>query len=259
MDEFNIYNLDKYISIVISSCLINQGKFNCLTKVLKNFNYFLPNSNIIIGFDKVGPDDFQEKELSNFTNVSYFTHSKGLGFSFNEGAKLCKQNIILQTEDDWIIDNKYLTTKEDFMTLLLKCCQVLFKYNSSCVKLDGGMFDEIGGSNGYPLGWIRHCYNDIIYYEYNLPTKEEMKKNWWLHYAFSNHPHLKLKESVIEFPYPEEVDPGTLENDYFTDWISTLKPIFYVPINEESIKICGITNPDKNIFKHIGYEFSYRL
>jgi len=259
MDKITLNNVDCNISIIISSCLINQGKFSCVIDVLKNLKYFLPNSEIIIGFDKVGPDDFQKIELDNFTNVLYFTHSKGLGFSFNQGAKLSKQHIILQTEDDWIIDNKYLKTKEDFMKLLFNCCQVLFKYNSSCVKLDGGMFDEIGGSNGYPLGWIKNQYEDkFYYYEYNLPTKEEMDKNWWLHYAFSNHPHLKLKNSVIENPYPEDLDPGTLENNYSTNWILRLNPIFYVPINEESIKICGITNADKNIFKHIGYEYSYR-
>ena len=260
MDLVNLNNIDNHISVVISSCLINQGKIKCLIEVLKNLNYFLPNSEIIIGFDKVGPNDLQKKELDILKNVSYFTHSKGLGFSFNEGARLSKRNIILQTEDDWIVDNKYLKTKEDFMVLLFNCWQILFKHKTCCVKLDGGMFDEIGGSSGYPLGWIKHQYEDkFYYYEYNLPTKQEMDNNWWLHYAFSNHPHLKLKHSVIEHPYPEDVDPGTLENTYSTDWILRLQPIFYVPINEESIKICGITNPDKNIFKHIGYEFSYRL
>ena len=248
--DFN--NIDHNISIVISSCLLNQGKFNCLIEVINNLKYFLPNSEIIIGFDNIGPNDFQQKLLNEYTNIIYFIHTKGLGFSYNEGIRLSKQNIILQIEDDWIIDNKYLKTEKDVKILLLKCCKILSMNEISCVKLDGGMFDEIGGSDGYPLGWVRHQYKDeFIYYEYNLPTKEEMKNNWWLHYAFSNHPHLKLKNCVIKYPYPENIDPGTLENEYSTNWILLLNPIYYVPINEESIRICGITNPDKNIYKMV--------
>jgi len=166
-------NIDEYVSIIISSCLINQGKFDCLQKVISNLQFFLPKSEIIIGFDKVGPNNQQKELLDSYSNVQHFTHTKGLGFSFNEGNRISKNNIIIQTEDDWIIDNKYLTTENDFKILIFNCFLVLNYDNLSCIRLDGGMFDEIGGSNGYPLGWTKHNYkNKFNYYRYNLPTKE---------------------------------------------------------------------------------------
>ena len=261
LDKLHDKSLNCYIdiSIVISSCLINQGKFDCLHRVIENLKYFLPNSDIVIGFDKVGPNELQKEVLNNYNNTSYFIHSKGLGYSFNQGNKLCKHDIILQTEDDWIIDNKYLITENDVKTLLFNCCLVLNKYKKSCVRLDGGMFDEIGGSDGYPLGWIKHKYeNKFFYYEYNLPNEEQIYSNFWLKYAFSNHPHLKFKNMTLENPYPEDIDPGQTENNYAIEWILNSNPIFYVPINEISIQVAGWTNPDKNIFKHIGSHVSYR-
>jgi hypothetical protein len=254
-------NINDNVSVVISSCLVNSGKFNCLHNVIDNLRYFLPDIEIIIGFDKVGPNNDQKEILNSYTNLVYFTHAKGLGFSFNEGSRLSKHKIVLQIEDDWIISNRYLENSNDVKILLFNCYLVLNKYKNThaCVRLDGGMFDEIGGSDGYPLGSVKHQYNNkFIYYEYNLPTEQQMNDNWWLHYAFSNHPHLKFKNTTLSNPYPEDIDPGSLENTYSVEWILKNYPIFYIPINEESIKVCGITNPDKNIFKHIGYEFSYR-
>lgn len=255
----NIENIDNNVSVVIGSCLINQKKFDCLSKVLENLRYFLPNVEIIIGFDNVGPNDSQKEILDKYTNLIHFTHKKGLGFTFNEGARLSRNDIILQTEDDWIIKNKYLNTQEDVKKLVFNSCFVLTKYPNSCVRLDGGMFDEIGGSNGYPLGWKTHNETSFNYYEFNLPSKEQMDSNPWLHYAFTNHPHLKFKKSTLDYPYPENVNPAILENEYSVSWILRLNPIYYVSINEESVKVCGPINPDKNIFKHIGYEFSYRI
>lgn len=252
-------NIDNNISIVIGSCLIHQKKFDCLCKVLDNLNHFLPGVEIIVGFDNVGPNKLQEEILNKYKNVTHFTHKKGLGFSFNEGTRLSKNDIILQTEDDWIIQNKYLNTQQDVNNLLFKCSLVLQKHPNSCVRLDGGMFDEIGGHNGYPLGWKKHRYGSSFnYYEYNLPSKEQIDDNGWLHYAFCNHPHMKFKKSTLDYPYPECVNPAILENEYSVSWILRSYPIFYVPINEESIKVFGPTNPDKNIFKHIGSDCSYR-
>lgn len=245
------------ISIIIASCLINQGKFNCLIEVINNIKKFIKNNEIIIGFDKVGPNKKQIDILNKY-NVIYFIHNKGLGYTFNNGSNIASNNIVLQIEDDWIINNKYIKTFNDFDILLNKCIQILYKYKECCIRLDGGMFDEIGGNNSYPLGWKKHYYNNFNYYEYNLPTKKEMDNNFWLHYAFSNHPHLKFKNITIKNPYPENVNPGDLENNYSIEWILKKFKIFYVPINEDSIKIHGWTNPDKNIFKHIGDKFSYR-
>lgn len=252
-------NVDKHITIIVSSCLSNQGKFSCLINSINNIRTFLQNSEIIIGFDKIGPNDLQMKELNAYYNLSYFTHNNGLGYTFNHGNRLAKNDIILQTEDDWVIQNRYLTTSNEFKTLLFKATQVLNKHNNSCVRLDGGMFDEIGGSSGYPLGWNEHTLTETCkYYSYILPSRKQMEENIWLHYAFSNHPHLKFKKITINNPYPENVSPAIVENDYSVKWILNKYDIFYVPINEESIKICGWTNPDKNIFIHIGDKYSYR-
>lgn len=259
MDTLQERNIDKHISVVIASCLINQGKFSCLINSINSIRTFSQNSEIIIGFDKTGPNDLQLKELSVYDNLSHFTHNRGLGYTFNHGNKLAKNDIILQTEDDWIIRNRYLTTPNEFKTLLFKATQVLNKHDNSCVRLDGGMFDEIGGSNGYPLGWNKHRLTETCkYYSYVLPTRTQMEENIWLHYAFCNHPHLKLKKITVNNPYPENVSPAIVENDYSVNWILNKYNVFYVPINEESIKIRGCTNADKNIFCHIGYEYSYR-
>lgn len=253
-------NIDSNISVVISSCLLIDGKFTCLLKVLDNITYFLPASEIIIGFDKKGPNEYQENILEKYNKLFYFTHNKGLGHTFNYGNQIANYEIILQIEDDWIIDNKYINESGEFTNLLYRGFLILNKYKTCCVRLDGGMFDEIGGSNGYPLGWKTYKYNDEFhYYEFNLPTERQMELNFWLHYAFCNHPHLKFKTITLSHNYPENVNPSILENSYSVKWILNEYNIFYVPINLESLKDgYGVNNPDKNIFKHIGEGYSYR-
>ncbi len=254
----NSDNIDENITVVIASCLIHPEKFNCLLESIESIRVFLPKSEIIVGFDNTGPNDTHTNALNKYDKLFYFTHKRGLGHTFNYGNQIATNNIILQTEDDWIIQNKYMKVEEDFKTLIFQAFQVLMKDNKSCVRLDGGMFDEVGGSESYQLGWDGHVLNDKHYYSFVLPSKKQMEENVWLHYAFCNHPHLKLKTTTTENPYPEYVSPGELENSYSVEWISKKFNIYYVPINEESIKIHGITNPDKNIFKHIGWKFSYR-
>lgn len=251
--------MNKHISVIISSCLVNYNKIKCLFEVLRNINFYLPNSEIIIGFDKKGPNEQDIETINKFKNIYYFEHDKGLGYSFNKGNEIAKNEYILQTEDDWIIQNPLLKTYEDFKNLLSKCIKILEIDESSCVRLDGGMFDEIGGSMGYPLGYQKLNFNnDFFYYKYNLPTDEQMKENNWLKYAFCNHPHLKKREITIKLPYPENVDPGFLENNYSINWIEKLNNIYYVAVNEEIIFPLGIYNGKRNIFRHIGSDFSYR-
>ena len=258
--NINSSNIDENITVIIGSCLINCGKFDCLLASINNIRTFLPNSEIVIGFDKVGPNDLQMKDIDQYKQLSYFTHNKGLGHTFNHGNQTAKKNIILQTEDDWIIKNKYLSSASDFKKMIFNAFQVINKHNNSCVRLDGGMFDEIGGTDGYPLGWNKHILTENCnYYSYVLPSGKQMDDDFWLHYAFCNHPHLKLKKITINNPYPEQVSPAIVENNYAVEWILNKFDIFYVPINEESIKICGCTNPDKNIFIHIGNDYSYRI
>jgi hypothetical protein len=257
-EHINKSNIDKHITTVISSCLLIQEKFDCLIKVIDNINLFLPDTEIIVGFDKIGPNEKQIETLKKNRNLFFFVHQNGLGHSFNYAHQIAKNEIILQIEDDWIIDNKYLETSEDVKKLFFNSYLVLDKHKNCCVRLDGGMFDEIGGSDGYHLGWKRHEENDFTYCSYNLPSKKQMNENHWLHYAFCNHPHLKFKEITLKMPYPEDINPAVLENDYSVKWILENYNIYYVLINEESIKR-GMYNSDKNIFKHIGYEFSYRI
>ena len=257
-NAINIDNIDQNISVVISSCMVDINRKYCLFRTVKNILFYLPNSEIIICFDKKGLniDEFIENKI---TNIKLINHDRGLGHSFNYGSQVSKNNIILQIEDDWIIQNKNILNKTDFKNLLFKCLLVLKEDKQSCVRLDGAMFDEIGGSNSYQNGYTALTNDKFNYYKYNLPTKQQMDNNFWLHYAFCNHPHLKLKENVIKNPYPELCNPGELENKYSTEWILKRNNVYFVPINDECIYPLGtMGSGNRNIFKHIGNDTSYR-
>jgi hypothetical protein len=252
-NTINSENIDSNISIIIASCMKIKGKKGCLFEVIKNLKCYLPNSEIIIGFDQEGLNIQDFTELPDTSNITFFNHNRGLGHSWNYGTQIAKNNIILQTEDDWIIHNLNIDKPDKLKDHLFQSLKILLKDINSCVRLDGGMFDEIGGNSEYPLGYKEEILNGFKYYKYNLPNLKELEDNYWLKFAFCNHPHLKFKETTIKFPYIEKINPGELENNYSFNWVKQGLNIYYIKINENK------NNLDKNIFKHIGYEFSYRV
>jgi len=235
----NNYNNGNNLSIIISSYLKLKERFDILKRVIVNFRKYFPKAEIIVMFDKFGVEEMENVDKC-------IIHNNGLGYSWNYGIKIAKNDYILQTEDDWIIKN---FININIINSLVNKSYILLKNDLvECVRLDAAMFSYIGGSDGYPLGYIEKKYEDINYFIYNIPTDEDVKQNGWLKYYFCNHPHLKLKSKLTNFKYKENVRPNIVEYDICKQWR-------YNKLNCAYINL--INNKDKKYVQHIGGKFSY--
>ena len=233
------FNDGKNLSIIIASYLRFEERLDILKRTIKNLRKYFPLSEIIVLFDKLGIENVEGADIC-------ITHDNGLGYSWNYGVDIAKNNYILQTEDDWIFRD--LITKNITNDLLNKSFKLLNNDKVECVRMDGAMFSKIGGSMGYPLGHQKKIYENLEYYIYNIPTEDDVKRNGWLKYYFCNHPHLKLKSKIKNFKYIENERPNKVETDACLKWRTNKYNCAYISLFE---------NKDKSYFKHIGGKFSY--
>lgn len=235
----NKFNDGENLSIIISSYLGFKERLNILEKVVENLRKYFPKSEIIVLFDKLGVDSVKGVNKC-------ITHKNGLGYSWNHGIEIAKNNYILQTEDDWEIKN--FINKDTIDKLITQSFELLNDDKVECIRIDAAMFDKIGGSICYPLGYQKLEHNNIEYWIYNIPTEEDVKKNGWLKYYFCNHPHLKLKSKINSFKYIENERPNIVETDACKQWRDNKWNCGYIDL---------LNNKDKSYFKHKGGKFSY--
>ena len=229
----------KNISIIIASYLRFSERLEILKRTIQNLRKYFPLSEIIVLFDKFGVENLDDVDKC-------IIHNKGLGYSWNYGIKIAKNDYILQTEDDWVL--KTFITTNITNDLINKSFKLLINDKVKCVRMDGAMFDIIGGSNGYPLGYEKKQYEDIEYYIYNIPTDKDIEKNGWLKYYFCNHPHLKIREKLLDFKYLENDRPNKVETQACLNWRQNKYNCAYISL---------FNKKNKSYFKHIGGKFSY--
>ena len=185
------------LSVVIASCLNKPEREEYLYKSIESIRkYFGKDIEILIGFDKYG------REIEN---TKCYIHDKGIGHSWNWGIKESKNEIILQTEDDWIMSNN------DISFIMEN-----FEKRIEVIKNNGGMF-QLDFINGIRLdswkdGFKEFNEFDYKFYELNKPS---LPISWWTDYRayyYSNHPQLKIKSFIekvgkyLEFSPPHEVE-----------------------------------------------------
>jgi len=207
MIDANADYYKNHISIVISSNLQNKEYLGVLTKTIQNLRNYLPNSEIIIGFNKEGIPSVDGADL-------VFTHNQGIGYSRNHGIEIAKNNLILQLEDNWIIDN---VNGPEFYKIISKAVTILSKDQKSIIRLDNGY-------KKYPLNYNTHN-NFITYYSYNLPNQDDIDNH--IH-IYSVYPHLKLKKFAQEFKYLENIGPLEVESKYSQEWCKSKYNIYVI-------------------------------
>ena len=87
------------ISVCIASCLIHKDREVYLDRCISSIKRDFPNAEYLIAFDKKGKD---------IPGCKTYTHEKGLGHSWNWAITEAKNNLILQTEDDWVTEADFL-------------------------------------------------------------------------------------------------------------------------------------------------------
>lgn len=236
----------KNFSIIIASYLGKKfegdvQRLDVLIVTVKNLRFYFPEAEIIVMFDKVGVEKIEGADIC-------VTHQNGLGYSWNKGMELAKNEYILQTEDDWIIQKKNRpgNLKED--TLLIqnyinKCFNFIDKNKFSCIRLDKGVFTSLPGD---PL-----TYNKLEnkFYKYNIPSEDLVKKNPWAKYYFCNHPHIKHKNINKIITYKENCPPYEVEEDICCNWRKLELDVFYIPMIKDGDELFG----------HIGGSTSYHM
>ena len=236
----------KNFSIIIASYLGKKfegdvQRLDVLTVTVKNLRFYFPEAEIIVMFDKIGVEKVEGADIC-------VTHQNGLGYSWNKGMELAKNEYILQTEDDWIIQKKNRpgNLKED--TLLIqnyinKCFNFIDKNKNSCIRLDKGVFTSLPGN---PLTYKK--INDKIY-KYDIPSEDLVKKKPTAMNYFCNHPHIKHRDINKIIIYKENCPPYQVERDMCHKWRKLKLEVFYI----------SIINKGDELFTHIGGTTSYHV
>jgi hypothetical protein len=139
------------------------------------------------------------------------THNKGLGYSFNEGIKQAKNELILQIEDDWVPNYIF----KGFEQGIHKMAYNILKQKKGVVRLypDPIHSKPDPNINGWILG-IKVCNDPCFHLELVKPKREEIKKHWLYSYYYTNAPQFKLKSFSEEIGYyKENCSPPEVEGD----------------------------------------------
>lgn len=182
--------------IHIASCLVDKNRTKYLYNLIKHLTNAFPTTRVYIGFDIIGIEHENGKDLlpllQNNDMITCFTHTNGLGYSWNHPWDLHDHDLALQIEDDWDISN--------LNTLHVSLISDTLKNNNSpslivFKKPDGALADIIK-ENKDSL-----CIVDM--------NKFQGDKHFHL---FSNHPHFETRSfrSVIG-KHPENVPPPDVE------------------------------------------------
>ena len=236
----------KNFSIIIASYL--GGKFegdierlDVLTVTVKNLRFYFPEAEIIVMFDKVGVEKVEGADIC-------ITHQNGLGYSWNKGMELAKNEYILQTEDDWIIQkrNRPGTLNEDTLFIqdyIDKCFDFIDQNKNSCIRLDKGVFTNL------PKNPLTYEKIDDNIYKYNIPSEDLVKKNPWSMYYFCNHPQIKHKDINKIINYKENCSPYEVEINICHSWRKLKLDVFYISMIDKG----------DELFTHIGGTTSYHV
>jgi len=214
------------LSVVIASCLNKPEREEYLHKSIESIRkYFGNDIEILIGFDKYG------KEIEN---TKCYIHDKGIGHSWNWGIKESKNEIILQTEDDWIIKED-INNDESFIKSIIN--------RSKIVKMEQCIYELFYGKWRESLGYKKKEIDGYKFYEAIRPDKYPIDP--WTNrniYFYTNHPQIKLKKTHEEIGwYKENCSPPEVEVDMCEKYFYSKKSLFF---------------SKENIFFHIGKEKS---
>jgi hypothetical protein len=195
----------KFTTIIVS-CLIKHERFIYLKETIAGIKKMFGDScdEIIVLFDKIGIDKMVGVNKC-------ITHNNGLGFSFNEGLKQAKNELILQIEDDWVPNYIF----KHFEQGIHKMAYDIMKQKKGVVRLypDPIHSKPDPNINGWILGvkiWNKPCFH----LELVKPKKEEINKHWLYSYYYTNCPQFKLKSFVEDIGYyKENCSPVEVEQD----------------------------------------------
>ena len=201
---YPVYNYNRF-AIHIASCLVDKSRATYLKTLLEYLTEYFSDINIYIGFDIIGLEHDNGKILLDIIeknkNIHCFTHTYGLGYSWNHPWTLHDCEIILQIEDDWKIDK---FTKKN-LTYILDNYELeqplLFSMNT------------YGENVNVLVDHDEHCkkLNIDLYENKNI-------------HIFSNHPHLETRSfrNIIS-KHPENTPPPEVEITYINNCSKFIK------------------------------------
>lgn len=204
---------------VIVSCLVKHIRFEYLKRTIKGIKEFFGDScdEIIILFDKVGIDRMTGVDLC-------ITHNNGLGYSFNEGLKRAKNELVLQIEDDWIPHSLFKNVEHGIHNLAYD----ILKKKKGVVRLyqDPIHSKHISGSQ---LG-VKVCTDPCYHLEIIKANKNDMYNHKTYGYYYSNAPQFKLKSFSTDIGnYLESARPPMVERDIAKKFLASDDyRIFYI-------------------------------
>jgi len=210
-----------FFTTIISSCLVDVYRLKYLKKTILSIIQMFKNNcdEIIVLFDRVGID-----KLHNVTKC--ITHTNGLGYSFNHGIEIAKNELVLQMEDDWSKNNNIGTIDHSFINNVYK----LLTQKKGILKLyNDPVFNDYGKS---VYGWIPGCdvmTDPVFHTELKKATDEQIKKYWWMSYRFNNAPHFKMKKFLHDVGrYPENQRPPIVEDKMSQQFNKSTYSVFYM-------------------------------
>jgi hypothetical protein len=191
---------------IIASCLIKHNRFEYLKQTVCGIKKLFGDScdEIIVLFDKIG--------IEKMVGVDKCViHNNGLGYSFNEGLKLAKNEMILQIEDDWVPNYIFKNFEQG---VHINAYNIL-KFKKGIVRLypDPIHSKPEPNINGWILG-NNICMNPCFHLELIKPKKEDINKHWLYSYYYTNCPQFKLKSFANDIGfYRENCTPVEVETD----------------------------------------------
>lgn len=193
------------ISVCIASCLIHYEREVYLDKCVTSIRKEFPDAEILIAFDKVG---------KGVPGCKSYVHQKGLGHSWNWGMQEAKNDIILQTEDDWVTEADFLG--HGYGELAAKAGRAQFMSTQDPLLIT--RLDNV--TNADMVKWYYPGWKEIgKYNDYQPRTMVEMNKcrieevtNGFNQYFYCNRPQFKNRKvhEAIGW-YPEDVTVPNVE------------------------------------------------
>lgn len=195
----------KFTTIIVS-CLIKHQRFEYLKETILGIKKMFGEScdEIIVLFDKIGIDKIVGVDKC-------IVHNNGLGYSFNEGLKQAKNELILQIEDDWVPNYIF----KEFEQGIHNMAYDILKAKKGIVRLypDPIHSKPEPNINGWILG-VKIWNNPCFHLELVKPQKENINKHWLFSYYYTNAPQFKLKAFAEDIGYyKENCPPPEVESD----------------------------------------------
>lgn len=191
---------DIKFTTIIASCLAKHARFEYLKKTINGVKSFFGDAcdEIIVLFDKIGIDKMMDVDIC-------VTHNNGLGYSFNEGIRLAKNEMVLQLEDDWIPNQLLKETEKGIHNIAY---DILKKKKGVLRLYCDPLHNKIVGSH---LG-AKICIDPHYHLEIIKADKNVMYDRFKYGYYYSNAPQFKLKSFVTDIGlYPESASPPIVE------------------------------------------------